>query len=272
MTDRKNRYILTMVDYATRYPEAVALSSIETEKVAEALVDMFSRLGIPEEMLTDCGTQFTSELMSEVSRLLSLKQLTTTPYHPICNGLVEKFNGSLKQMLKRMCHERPKDWDKYLNAVLFAYREVPQESLGFSPFELLYGRTVRGPVTILKELWSGKTDDDEIKTTYQYVLDLQERLEETCRLAQENLAKSSRRYQKYYDRKARARSFKQGNKVLVLLPSKHNKLLLHWKGPFVVEEVVNKLDYRVNMNGKLKTFHANMLNTVREKEYRTQEC
>jgi hypothetical protein len=266
MTDRKNRYILTMVDYATRYPEAVALSSIETEKVAEALVDMFSRLGIPEEMLTDCGTQFTSELMSEVSRLLSLKQLTTTPYHPICNGLVEKFNGSLKQMLKRMCHERPKDWDKYLNAVLFAYREVPQESLGFSPFELLYGRTVRGPVTILKELWSGKTDDDEIKTTYQYVLDLQERLEETCRLAQENLAKSSRRYQKYYDRKARARSFKQGNKVLVLLPSKHNKLLLHWKGPFVVEEVVNKLDYRVNMNGKLKTFHANMLKEYCERE------
>ncbi|XP_053385664.1 uncharacterized protein LOC128550494 [Mercenaria mercenaria] len=100
MTDRKNRYILTMVDYATRYPEAIALPSIETERVAEALVDMYSRLGVPEEMLTDCGSQFTSELMAEVSRLLSLRQLTTTPYHPMCNGLVEKFNGSLKQMLK----------------------------------------------------------------------------------------------------------------------------------------------------------------------------
>ena len=78
--------------------------------------------------------------MKEVSRLLSMKQLVTTPYHPMCNGLVERFNGTMKQMLKRMCAERPKDWDRYLPALLFAYREVPQESLGFSPFELLYRR------------------------------------------------------------------------------------------------------------------------------------
>jgi hypothetical protein len=63
-TERKNRYILTLVDYATRYPEAIALPSIETERVAEALVDMFSRVGVPEEVLTDCGAQFTSDLMS----------------------------------------------------------------------------------------------------------------------------------------------------------------------------------------------------------------
>ncbi len=117
---------------------------------------MFSRLGIPEELLTDCGSQFTSAVMREVSRLLSVRQLTTTPYHPMCNGLVERFNGTLKLMLKRMTSERPKDWDKYVNALLFAYREVPQESLGFSPFELLYGRTIRGPMSVLKDLWSKK--------------------------------------------------------------------------------------------------------------------
>ncbi|XP_060592414.1 uncharacterized protein LOC132747116 [Ruditapes philippinarum] len=247
MTDRKNRYILTMVDYATRYPEAIALPSIETVRVAEALVDMYSRLGVPEEMLKDCGSQFTSQIMNEVSRLLSLRQLTTTPYHPMCNGLVEKFNGSLKQMLKRMCSERPTDWDKYLNAMLFAYREVPQESLGFSPFELLYGRSIRGPITILRELWSGKTENDEVKTTYQYVVDLQERLESTCKIAQHELEKSSIRYRKYYNRKARDRTFKKGSKVLVLIPTKRNKLLLQWKGPFVVSEVVNKLDYRIDI-------------------------
>jgi len=144
ITDRKNRYILTLVDYATRYPEAIALPSIETERVAEALVDMFSRVGVPEEILTDCGAQFTSELMSEISRLLSIKQLRTTPYHPMCNGLVERFNGTLKQMLRRMCAEKPRDWDRYLNAILFAYREVPHECLGFSPLQLLYGRIIRG--------------------------------------------------------------------------------------------------------------------------------
>ena len=126
--------------------KAVALKGIETEQVAEALVEIFCRVGVPREMLTDMGAQFTSSLMTEVSRLISLKQLSTTPYHPMCNGLVERFNGSLKQILKRLCAEKPKDWDKYLGAVLFAYRDVPQESLGFSPFELVYGRSVRGPM------------------------------------------------------------------------------------------------------------------------------
>ena len=69
-SEKRNRYILTMIDYATRYLEAVAV--IETERVAEALVEMFSRVVIPDEMLTDCGTQFTAEVMKEVSRLLSL--------------------------------------------------------------------------------------------------------------------------------------------------------------------------------------------------------
>ena len=95
-----------------------------------ALVAMYSRLGVPEQMLTDCGAQFTSKLMEEVSRLLSVKQLTTGSYNPKCNGLVEKFNGSLKHMLRKMCIERLKDWDKYLNAMLFTYREVPHESVG----------------------------------------------------------------------------------------------------------------------------------------------
>ncbi|KAL5020579.1 hypothetical protein ScPMuIL_003471, partial [Solemya velum] len=131
--------------------------------------DMFSRIGVPREILSDQGSQFTSDLMKEIYRLLSLKQLTSSVYHPICNGLVEKWNGTLKQILKRLCAEKPKDWDRYLSAVLFAYREVPQESLGFSPFEMLYGRTVRGPMMILKELWSKTVPEDEIKTTYQYV-------------------------------------------------------------------------------------------------------
>ena len=152
ITDRNNRYILTMVGYATRYPEAVALSKIDAETVAEALVTMFSRVGIPEKILSDQGTQFMSAVMQETSRLLSVRQLVTTPYHPMCNGLVERFNGTLKCMLKRMCAEKSKDWDRYLLALLFAYREVPQENLGFSPFELLYGRTVRGPMAILKEI------------------------------------------------------------------------------------------------------------------------
>ena len=129
------------------------MASIDTERVAEALLEIFSRMGVPEEILSDMGTQFTSGLMREVSRLLSVRQITTTPYHPMTNGMVERFNGTLKQMLKRVCADRPRDWDRYINPVLFAYREVPQESVGFSPFELVFGRCIRGPMTILKELY-----------------------------------------------------------------------------------------------------------------------
>ena len=259
ITDRGNRYILTLVDFATRYPEAVALPTIETEPVAEALVEIFSRVGVPREMLSDNGSQFTSTLMKEVSRLLSMRQLTSSPYHAMCNGLVERFNGTLKQMLKRMCSERPRDWDKHLSPALFAYREVPQESLGFSPFELVYGRTVRGPMTILKELWTKEINDPSVKSTYQYIIDLRDRLESTCQLAKENLSRASKRHKTYYDRKARDRRLEVGDKVLILLPTDKNKLLLQWKGPYNVTKKLNAVDYQIDVNGKLKTYHINML-------------
>ncbi|XP_046545517.1 uncharacterized protein LOC124255665 [Haliotis rubra] len=266
VTDRGNRYILTVVDYATRYPEAVALPRIETEYVAEALLEIFSRVGVPKEMLSDMGAQFTSSVMKEVSRLLSLKQLTTTPYHPMCNGLVERFNGTLKLMLKRLSAEKPTDWDRYLSALLFAYREVPQESLGFSPFELLYGRKVRGPVQVLRELWTKDIPDPETRTTYEYVLDLQNRLEETIEVAHQSLVKASGRYRKHFNHKVKVRQMKAGDKVLILLPTNHNKLLLQWKGPFVIEESFGSDNYRVRVGDKLKTYHANLLKKYIDRE------
>ena len=122
--------ILKLVDFATCYPEAVPLKNINMETVAETLAD--SRLRVPEEILSDLGTQFVSDCMKEVTRLLSIKQLITTSYHPMCNGLTEKFNGTMKSMLKRLCSKQPRQWHRYINPLLFAYREVPRESTGFS--------------------------------------------------------------------------------------------------------------------------------------------
>ncbi|KAK7095116.1 hypothetical protein V1264_006567 [Littorina saxatilis] len=258
-SEEGHRWVLTLVDYATRYPEAVPMKKIDTETVAEALVDIFSRIGVPEEILTDLGTQFVSECMEEVNRLLSIRHLTTTPYHPMCNGLVEKFNATLKSTLKKLCSEQPRQWHRYINALLFAYREVPQESTGFSPFELMYGRTVRGPMQILKELWTKDVDTPEVKNSYQYVFELQEKLEETLEIARENLRKSQDSGKHYYDRKAVNRKFTPGNKVLILLPTDHNKLLMQWKGPYEVEAVVGINDYKVNVGKKSKIYHANLL-------------
>ncbi|XP_040262454.1 uncharacterized protein LOC120978250, partial [Bufo bufo] len=144
------RYILTIVDYATRYPEAVALSNIQAETVAEALVKVFSRVGFPKEVLSDQGTQFTAEITQQIWKTCGVKSLTSSPYHPQTNGLCERFNGTLKQMLKSFTGAY-KDWERFLPHLLFAYREVPQESTGFSPFELLYGRRVRGPLDLIDQ-------------------------------------------------------------------------------------------------------------------------
>ena len=265
-SDRGNRYLLTLVDYATRYPEATPLKNIDTETVAEALVSMFSRIGIPNEILSDHGAQFMSHIMKEVSRLLSIKQLTTTVYHPQCNGLCEKYNGTLKTMLKRMCAERPKDWDRYVDALLFAYRELPQESLQFSPFELLYGHSVRGPMVILKQLWTEEEKNPEVKTTYEYVINLRQRLQDTCDLARENLRKAQVRQKKYYDCKTKERCFRSGDSVLLLLPTDENKLIMHWKGPFRVLERVNDRDYLIQLPDKVRLFHANLLKKYYERE------
>ena len=264
-SERGHRYILTMIDTATMYPEALPLKNIDAESVAEALVEMFCRLGIPEEILSDRGAQFISETMKQVDRLLSIKQIMTTPYHPMCNGLSENFNGTLKTILKRLCAECPKQWDRYIPAVLFAYRSTVQESTGCLPFELVFGRKVRGPMDILRAYWTKDTEDEEVKTVYKYVVDLKTRLEDTCRIAHEELLKSRDRQKLYYDKKAKPRSLKVGSKVLLLLPVKRNKLLLHWKGPYEVVEKMSPVNYRIKIGNKVKNFHVNMLKLYHER-------
>lgn len=108
-TQRGNRFILTICDYATRYPEAIALSSVEAHRIAKELVTVFSRMGVPEEILSDQGTNFMSTLMEDVYRLLQIKRIRTSPYHPQTDGLVERFNGTLKAMLKKFVNKSGKD-------------------------------------------------------------------------------------------------------------------------------------------------------------------
>ena len=143
--------------------------------------------------------------------------------------------------------------------MLFAYREAPQESLCFSP------------LAILRELWTDDASEEVVKTTYEYVIDLRNRLESTCQMAQEELSKALGRYKKYYDSRTRDRKFAVGDRVLVLLPTDSNKLLLQWKGPFKVTHKVGKHDYRVDQNGKIKIYHANMLRKYVERAETTEE-
>ena len=138
-----NRYILVLCDYATRYPEAIPLRTIDAEHIAEQLIGVFARVGVPQEILTDQGSNFTSQLLAELYRLLHVQSIRTSPYHPQTDGLVERFNQTLKSMLRKSVDKEGKNWNKMIPYLLFAFREGPQSSTGFSPFELLYGREVK---------------------------------------------------------------------------------------------------------------------------------
>ena len=175
----------------------------------------------------------------------------------------------LKQVLLTMCAERPNDWDKYLPALLFAVREIPQESLGFSPFELLHGRNVRGPMQILRDLWSVEETDERARLTYQYVVDVRERLKKTCKLAQDNVRRLDIKQNAFYDKRAKSRKFDDGDKVLLLLPSESNKVLLQWNGPYEVLEVVNVMNYKINVKCVVNTYPANMLKLYVERQNMT---
>uniref|UniRef100_A0A8C5MY28 Gypsy retrotransposon integrase-like protein 1 n=1 Tax=Leptobrachium leishanense TaxID=445787 RepID=A0A8C5MY28_9ANUR len=219
-TDKK--YILTVVDYATRYPEAVALRDIHAETVAGALLQIFSRVGFPQEILSDQGTQFTAEVTQQLWRLCGIKPLYSSPSHPQTNGLCERFKGTLKQLLRTFTMSH-KDWERHLPYLLFAYREVPQEATGFSPFELLYGRRVRGPFDMLREHWEGALAE-EGTSAIDYVLEFRDRLQELTALVRDNLQAAQTKQKRWYDRLARDRTFQLGQKVLAPRPVKQNKL------------------------------------------------
>ena len=190
-------YVLVVSDYATQYPEAIPLHFINAEHIAEELIKLFARVGMPNEILTDQGCNFTSQLLGEVYRLLHIQLIRMSPSHPQTDGLVERFNQTLKTMLRKTAKEEGKNWDKLLPYVLFAYREVPQASTGFSPFELLYGRQVRGLLDVLRETWESSSKSNE--NIVSYVINMCEKMDRMTELVQENLAKAQKDQKVWHD-------------------------------------------------------------------------
>ena len=126
-TQGGHRYILTLIDMATRYPEAVPLRRIDASTVAEAICEIFSRFGIPEEILSDQGSQFMGSLMEKTMDILGVRTIHATPYHPQTNGCLERFHGTLKMMLRKREGDK-RQWNQWLPYVCFAYRDAPRDS------------------------------------------------------------------------------------------------------------------------------------------------
>ncbi|KAL5517079.1 hypothetical protein EMCRGX_G002548 [Ephydatia muelleri] len=134
------------VSMVSRPLERVAMDILgplpETPRGTRAFVNEFvCRFGVPESLHTDLGKNFESALIKEICQLLGVKMTRTTPYHPQSDGLVERFNRTVLDMLSMAVQQDEHGWDLLLPPVMLAYRTSVQETTGTTPFSLLFGRT-----------------------------------------------------------------------------------------------------------------------------------
>ncbi|CAM4693110.1 unnamed protein product [Lepidochelys kempii] len=250
-TPKGKQYILTFMDFATRWLEVVALSNIRAKSVCQALADIFARVGWPSDILTDAGTNFLAGTMENLREAHRVNNLVAIPYHHQTNGMVEKFNGTLGAMIHKFVNEHSNDWD-----------------LGFSPFELVYDCEVKGPLQLVKQQWEGFTPSPGTNIL-DFVTNLQNTLRTSLALAKENLQDAQKEQKAWYDKHAKESSFKVGDQVMVLKVLQAHKMEASWEGPFTVQERLGAVNYLIafpTSNRKPKVYHINSLKPFYSRE------
>ncbi len=212
-TSGQNVYLLVVIDYLTRYCEVFALPNSSASTVARVLVrDVILRHGEIRCILTDNGSNFRSKLFMEICKLFGIKQLRTTAYHPQCNGMVERLNGTLCKLLAKKCWDHQgatTEWDEYLPYVRWAYNTSPQRRVDNSPHFLLYCEDPELPTSIANFFkpslvhWPERQRLDEIR--HCLTMARQDALE---------IWEAGQRYDiKRHDLKARSHNYKVGDLV-----------------------------------------------------------
>ena len=259
-TKSGNEYLLTIMCTSTRFPEAIPLRNIKTKSTVKALIKFFTFVGLPKSVQSDQGSNFMSGIFQQVMHELGIKQYRSSAYHPESQGALERFHQTLKNMIRSYCFDTEKDWDEGIHLLLFAVRESVQESLGFSPFELVFGHSVRGPLKLLKEKFL--SNDETPLNLLQYVSDFRNRLSRACEVARSNLKTSQGKMKARYDNHVIDRKFKPGDKVLALLPIPGRPLQARYFGPYTIDKKTSDLNYIINTPGRRKNkqmCHVNML-------------
>ena len=259
-TKSENECLLKIVCTSTRFPEAIPLRNIKTKSIVKARIKFFTFVGLPISVQSDQGSDFMSGIFQQFMHELGIKQYRSSAYHPKSQGALERFHQTLKNMMRSYCFDTEKDWDDGIHLLLFAVRESVHESLGFSPFELSFGHSVRGPLKLLKEKF---LSNDEIPLNLlQYVSDLRNRLSRACEVARSNLKTSQGKMKARYDNHVIDRKFKPGDKVLALLPIPGRPLQARYFGPHTIDKKTSDLNYVINTPGRRKNkqmCHVNML-------------
>lgn len=195
-TYKGNKYILVVKDYFTRFAEAYSLPDIEATTVADKLLTEFiCRYGLPLQIHTDQGAQFTSNIFTEMCKRLHISKTRNSPYHPQSSGLVERLNRTIEDMISKFVSKEQKDWDLYLPYLMMAYRSFVHDTMGETPCFMMMGREVTLPV----DLVFGKHTVQEPKPLPDYVEDFNNRMEKVHEVVRDRLMNSAERQKRRYD-------------------------------------------------------------------------
>ena len=237
-----NLNLIVFGDYYTKWKEAFAVPNHTALTVADKLVtEIICRLGCPEQLHTEQGREFESELFQSVCSKLGIEKTRTTPYRPQSDGLVERFIRTLRQMLSIYVQENQRDWDDHLPYLLMAYRSTVHKSTKCTPNQLMIGREINCPIDVMV---GPPPDCKGHECTVVYVEWMQTAMQNAFEFAHSQLDSAAVRQKRGYDNQLKIRSFEEGSWVWRWYPPKAGlKLGLGWTGPYLVLRKVTDLTY-----------------------------
>ncbi|GFY32084.1 retrovirus-related Pol polyprotein from transposon 297 [Trichonephila clavipes] len=250
ITSKGNRYLITAICMSSKFPEAIPVSDISSVSVTDALLNIFGRMGFPREIQCDQGTSFTSALTTEFFERFGILVRHSSVYHPQSNP-VERFHRTLKRLLRVLCLDSSSEWDKHLPSILLALRTVSHESTGYTPSELVYGKNLRTPETLVMEHWMEPKEEGDLVT--EYMFKLINRLKRCQEVAINKMEEMQVERKTWCDKNAVKREFKDGDLALVLATSRANKLALQWIGPGTILNKISETNYLVEIPGRRET-------------------
>ena len=266
---RGHEFVLVAVDSHSKWVEAVPLKRINAQSICKALLEIFARTSIPKVIVADNAGCFSSKLTEEFHKMIGVAPRFSTPLHPQGNGLAERNVGNFKNCLHHVIMKYGTNWDQQIPFVLWALREMVNATTRVSPMLLVYGQQGRGPLSLLKNMWAGESEYSSIipKSISQYLSELKDRLANAASIAENNAVKNQAAYTQNYNKRAVAKHFIAGDKVVVFERDSTHKILARWTGPCEIMYPVSNNSYMVLMpNQAHRLLHANHIKKFIESE------